>query len=145
MHITSHPNTRRVVLSSYRKKWSVQFTAEAAKLQQLLGHQCEGIDHIGSTAIPNMVAKPTIDILVTLKDIAEIDALAPLFEKHGYRCMGEYGIADRCLFWRRCSTTAPRHHNIIRTNVHFTLLIHTRLYRACWSPSKTICHFKCCA
>ena len=57
--------------------------------------------HIGSTAIPGLVAKPIIDILIVVDDINKLDALNPLFEKEGYECWGEDGITGRRFFCKK--------------------------------------------
>jgi GrpB-like predicted nucleotidyltransferase (UPF0157 family) len=95
---------RKVILSPYNIDWPVQFSAEAKQLQILLGENCVAIYHIGSTAVPTMLAKPTIDILIVVKDLVSIDKLNPLFKKRQYRCLGEYGILGRRFYWRGNTT-----------------------------------------
>lgn len=91
---------RKVVLLPYDPTWPQKFAAEASKIKAILGKNGDSLYHIGSTAIPAMLAKPTIDILVVVKSLAAVDLLAPLFEKEGYQCMGEYGIPGRRYYWK---------------------------------------------
>ena len=51
--------------------------------------------HIGSTAVPGLAAKPIIDLMVVVRDVTLVDALAGRFEALGYELLGELGIAGR--------------------------------------------------
>lgn len=91
---------RKVVLSPYDLAWPQKFIAESSKIKAILGENSDSLYHIGSTAISGMLAKPTVDILVVVKNLATVDFLNPLFEKIGYQCMGEYGIPGRRYYWK---------------------------------------------
>ena len=56
------------------------------------------IFHIGSTSVPNLKAKPIIDILLVVNDINELDTYSEQFERLGYEVMGEFGIKGRRYF-----------------------------------------------
>jgi GrpB-like predicted nucleotidyltransferase (UPF0157 family) len=53
---------RTVRLWPYTPQWQERFEAEKARLQCCLGHNILDIQHIGSTSIPDMIAKPILDI-----------------------------------------------------------------------------------
>ncbi len=58
--------------------WPERFAAERARISEALGDRAISIEHVGSTAVPGLAAKPIVDVLVTVAD-AEDDALdAPL-------------------------------------------------------------------
>lgn len=97
-----------VELAPYNSEWPQLFREEAAKLQAILKDNCVQIHHIGSTAIPGIYAKPIIDILPVVKDLALVDKLADEFEKLDYIVMGEYGIPGRRFYWK--SKTKRSHH-----------------------------------
>lgn len=59
-----------------------------------------GIHHIGSTAIPGIMAKPVIDILVIAASLDDIDRRSGGMGAAGYEARGEYGIAGRRYFSR---------------------------------------------
>lgn len=72
--------------------WSGYYTTEAAQLERAIGQYTVEICHIGSTAIPNIWAKPIIDIMAGLADSADIAyCIAPL-QTIGYTYMGEQNI-----------------------------------------------------
>jgi GrpB-like predicted nucleotidyltransferase (UPF0157 family) len=73
-----------VILKKYHKEWARAFEAEKKNLQNLLGHVALDIQHIGSTAVPGLVAKPIIDILMAVKSLGDVSSLRPLLEKAGY-------------------------------------------------------------
>ncbi len=54
--------------------------------------------HIGSTSVPNLKAKPIIDILLVVNGISELDTYSEQFESLGYEVMVEFGIKGRRYF-----------------------------------------------
>jgi GrpB-like predicted nucleotidyltransferase (UPF0157 family) len=85
-------------IKSYDPRWVGAFAGEAARLRIALGPLHATIDHIGSTAVNDLVAKPVIDILIQISDLKNIDERASRFEDMGYEARGEYGIAGRRYF-----------------------------------------------
>ncbi|MCI4656706.1 GrpB family protein [Cryobacterium zhongshanensis] len=70
---------RELKLVAYDERWPVIFRAHRNRLRKALGTTGVEVEHIGSTSVPGLAAKPIIDILVTVGDItAEEDYLAPL-------------------------------------------------------------------
>ncbi|HEU0301249.1 MAG TPA: GrpB family protein [Longimicrobium sp.] len=76
-----------------------------------LGENVVAIHHVGSTAIPDIHAKPVIDLLVEVGDIAEVDGRSSAMESLGYEVMGEYGIPGRRYF-RKDDRGGTRTHHI---------------------------------
>ena len=68
--------------------WADAFSTIEQRLRHMLGAKAASIDHIGSTAVPGLAAKPFIDIDVTLSDIAEMDACRVLMQDAGYEPRG---------------------------------------------------------
>jgi GrpB-like predicted nucleotidyltransferase (UPF0157 family) len=68
----------------YDAAWPDRYAAEAARIRGAVGQFVDDIQHIGSTAVPGMAAKPIIDIGVALKDVGAVDALTPRLEGLGY-------------------------------------------------------------
>lgn len=68
------------------------------------------IHHIGSTAIPNIYAKPIIDILVEAKNLTQVDTRNAAMATLGYEAMGEFGIAGRRYFRKHDAAGVRTHH-----------------------------------
>ena len=60
---------RELVIADYDPAWPVAYEQQAARIRAALGGQALQIEHIGSTSVPGLAAKPIIDILLTLRDI----------------------------------------------------------------------------
>ncbi len=77
--IIGGPERLEVELQEYDARWPETFLAHRERIREALGSTAVGIEHIGSTAVPGLAAKPIVDILVTVDDItAEEDYLEPL-------------------------------------------------------------------
>jgi GrpB-like predicted nucleotidyltransferase (UPF0157 family) len=82
------------------EEWKAMFESERAALAELLPGSILNIQHVGSTAIPGMVAKPIIDIAVAVETFEGAFQCVALLEKHGYSYRGEFGISRRHYFVR---------------------------------------------
>ena len=72
---------RDLSLVDYDPDWPRQYALHEARVRQALGETALTVEHIGSTSVPGLAAKPIIDILVTVPDItAEEDYLRPLID-----------------------------------------------------------------
>jgi GrpB-like predicted nucleotidyltransferase (UPF0157 family) len=100
---------RRVQVVPHDRQWSEQFRVEAELIAEALGGQIVAVHHIGSTAIAGISAKPTIDLLVEVRDIAQVDTLNPEMTRRGYEPKGEHGIVGRRYF-SRCAGEEHTHH-----------------------------------
>lgn len=78
----------RVEVVTYNKQWPSHFRDIAASLQALIGPEVIAIDHIGSTAVPGLSAKPLIDIDVTLPGLEQVLAAISRMEGAGYESRG---------------------------------------------------------
>lgn len=80
-----------IYLSPYNPQWPNLFIVEKEMLLSSLGTKIRDIQHIGSTAIPNIYAKPTIDIMIGVDSLNEIDSATILMlEKVGYEYIKKY-------------------------------------------------------
>jgi GrpB-like predicted nucleotidyltransferase (UPF0157 family) len=84
-----------VTLAPHDPDWLRAATAEAARIAAGIGSTLLRVEHIGSTAIPGIVAKPTIDLMPLVRNHNDLDACRAPMEALGYRWRGEYGIAGR--------------------------------------------------
>jgi len=91
-------------------KWSDDFAREAAALRETFGDALIDVHHIGSTSIPNIYAKPIIDILVETSDLNAIDLKTQGMTMRGYEAMGEFGLPGRRYFRRDNDQGVRTHH-----------------------------------
>jgi GrpB-like predicted nucleotidyltransferase (UPF0157 family) len=102
---------RKVEVVPHDPRWRDAFEAEAELVAAALGENVVAVHHIGSTAVPNIYAKPIVDMLVEVRDIAEVDGRSSAMESLGYEVMGEYGIPGRRYF-RKDNREGVRTHHI---------------------------------
>ena len=86
---------RRVELVPHDPAWAGRAAAESARLSEAIGATLIRIEHVGSTSIAGIVAKPTIDLMPIVRSLSELDARRPHVEALGYVWRGEFGIPGR--------------------------------------------------
>lgn len=93
-------NKRKQIIEvvSYDPAWPDLFENEDLLLKSIFSEIFVAVHHIGSTSVPGLAAKPTIDIILVVKDIGMVDKFNDQMEKLGYEAWGEYGIAGRRFF-----------------------------------------------
>ena len=89
---------REVKVVPHNPDWKVAFEVEAAVLRSVLGDEALDVHHIGSTSVPGLQAKPTIDVLIEARRIGKLDDLEGAMAEKGYEAWGEYGIPGRRFF-----------------------------------------------
>ncbi|MBO8435979.1 MAG: GrpB family protein [Spirochaetes bacterium] len=89
---------QHVIVTPYNPTWPEIYKEEKKLLSAIVGSNLIGIYHIGSTSVPNLAAKPVIDIMITVRSLSAIDDIENLFEAAGYEALGEYGIKGRRYF-----------------------------------------------
>jgi len=83
-----------VILTEYNPDWP-RMAARHAELLRVLGSTLVTVQHIGSTAVPGLAAKPIIDLMPLVTDLAELDQQRRHVEALGYEWHGEFGIPER--------------------------------------------------
>ncbi|MFI7340908.1 GrpB family protein [Streptomyces sp. NPDC050085] len=84
-HVAAPPKLNgRVTLREYDPRWPVVFDREAARMRELLGHVEHRIEHVGSTSVPGLPAKPVIDVLLIVPDAGDEASYVPALEELGY-------------------------------------------------------------
>ena len=73
-----------VYLADYDPDWPVLYEREAARVRELLGDRVRLLEHVGSTSVPGLPAKPIIDMLLAVADSADEPAYVPSMEAGGY-------------------------------------------------------------
>jgi GrpB-like predicted nucleotidyltransferase (UPF0157 family) len=73
-----------VELCEYDSAWPELFRREEERIRQGLGARVLALEHVGSTSVPGLAAKPVIDIVLVVADSADEEAYAPALEAAGY-------------------------------------------------------------
>ena len=89
-----------VSLAEYDQAWVDAFKAERDRLQEILNDRIVGIEHVGSTAIPGICAKPIIDIAVAVNNLHLADVFSPDMVRIGYDDAGDGGVPGQRIFGR---------------------------------------------
>jgi GrpB-like predicted nucleotidyltransferase (UPF0157 family) len=79
------PHNAPISLAEYHPGWPGLFTLEARRIQAALGETALRVEHVGSTSVPGLAAKPVIDILLVVPDSADEASYLPALEGAGYR------------------------------------------------------------
>ena len=69
-------NSQKVEIVTYDPRWPEYFEQESNRIKEVLGSYLKEIYHIGSTALPNMPAKPVIDMMLVCDNLDEIESIA---------------------------------------------------------------------
>jgi GrpB-like predicted nucleotidyltransferase (UPF0157 family) len=77
--------TGPITVVDYDPGWPALFSREADRIRRLLGERVLALEHIGSTSVPGLAAKPIIDIDLVVADSAAEDSWLPPLERAGYR------------------------------------------------------------
>jgi GrpB-like predicted nucleotidyltransferase (UPF0157 family) len=75
---------RAIVIAEYDPAWPHRFGVEEAKIRAALGPAALAIEHVGSTSVPGLAAKPVVDILLVVADSGDEGAYLPALEEAGY-------------------------------------------------------------
>ena len=102
--------TRHVVVVPYDERWAQDFKDIASEIRDALGELALDIQHVGSTAVPGLSAKPIIDIDVVIRDYSGFDAVVNALQSIGYRHEGDLGIVGREAFDYDGKAHLRKHH-----------------------------------
>ncbi|HLO47942.1 MAG TPA: GrpB family protein [Kamptonema sp.] len=97
-----------IVVVDYNSNWPIQYEQEKQRLLNAIAIYLEDIQHVGSTSVPGLAAKPIIDIAATLRHFPPHANLISTLEELGYMYQGELGIPGRYFFRRGI----PRTHHL---------------------------------
>ena len=90
--------TKRVVVVPYDEAWKNAFEEIKTEIEAEIGALIIGIEHVGSTSVEGMSAKPCIDMDVIIKDYSVFDEIVRTLGAIGYIHEGDLGIKDREAF-----------------------------------------------
>src|SRR5262245_17837584 len=87
-----------LVIQDYDPLWRDRFAVLAARTQTALGGLALRIEHVGSTAVPGLAAKPVVDLDVVVAAHADVNEAIRRLERLGYAHKGNAGIEGREAF-----------------------------------------------
>jgi len=100
-----------VLLVPADPSWPAAFAAEAERLRAAAADLPVAVEHVGSTAVPRLVAKPVVDILVGVPSLADADALVPRLQALGYEYVPAF---EKQIPDRRYLRTRKTHVHVVR-------------------------------
>lgn len=95
---------REIVIAEYDPAWPQQYEAHARVIMDVLGSTLLRIEHIGSTAVPGLAAKPIVDIVVVVPNSADESSYVPQLGAVGYSLR----VREPSFFEHRMLRTAAR-------------------------------------
>ena len=102
--------TKKVTVTAYDPRWPREFEAIRRELEAALGETAVGIEHVGSTSVPGLSAKPIIDIDVVIADHGALPEAVRKLAEIGYCWEGDLGIPDREAFCYEGKDHLCQHH-----------------------------------
>jgi GrpB-like predicted nucleotidyltransferase (UPF0157 family) len=99
-----------IVVVDADPEWPRQFHEITAYLEQFIGGSILRIEHVGSTSVPGLAAKPIIDIDVVVADEAQVPVVLHLIESAGYRWVGDMDVEGREAFEPISTPPLATHH-----------------------------------
>mgnify|MGYP000862974360 CR=1 FL=1 len=78
------PHNAPITLVEYDSRWPELFEREANRVRLVLGNKALQVEHVGSTSVPGLCAKPIIDMLLVVEDSADELSYVPALEEAGY-------------------------------------------------------------
>ena len=104
-----------VSLAPHRSAWAGAFKAERERLLDLFPDELQAVEHIGSTAVPGLAAKPILDILAGVASMRVADALVEPLCRAGYSTSAEFNatLADRRWLMRWADGHRTHHLHVV--------------------------------
>lgn len=87
-----------IIVEDYDPRWPQQFEALHSRIAAVLGPLAAAIEHVGSTAVRGLAAKPIIDLDVLLRSDEDLPAAIRALTSLGYQYRGDLGVAGREAF-----------------------------------------------
>ena len=79
-----------IVIADYDPRWPAMYTEESARVHDAIGEWLVGIEHVGSTSVPGLAAKPTVDIMPGLRSLGDSPHIVEPLQRLGYRYYPEH-------------------------------------------------------
>jgi GrpB-like predicted nucleotidyltransferase (UPF0157 family) len=111
-------NSDEIVVVPHDAAWPARFRIESQLLHVALNELKPSIEHIGSTAVPGLAAKPIIDMLVGVGSLAAFESQSKRLAVFGYQYIPEYerALPDRRFFKRVVNGVRTHHVHVVEKN-----------------------------
>ena len=121
-----------IVVVPYDPEWPARFAAIRARIEPALGDSAIAIEHVGSTSVPGLAAKPVIDIDVVVASLRDVPVAIERLATVGYRHRGDLTVTGREAFWSP-EGSVPHHLYVCPSGVlplrnHLALRHHLRTH-----------------
>jgi GrpB-like predicted nucleotidyltransferase (UPF0157 family) len=107
-----------IELSEYQATWPRVFDEEQGRICQVLEIPSQGLEHVGSTAVPGLVAKPIVDLMLGVGEFPPDEELLKRIEPLGWEALGEAGVPGR-LYFRMRGARQANLHVVLRRGTHW--------------------------
>jgi GrpB-like predicted nucleotidyltransferase (UPF0157 family) len=113
--------TDLVTIADYDPQWPILFESEKAAILSLIGHVVVAVEHVGSTAVPGLGAKPIIDIMVAVRYLADAQECVGPLQSIGYKYIPEHeaSIPERRFFRKPPHGTRAFHLHMVKLTSDF--------------------------
>lgn len=114
-------NSSPIVIESYCSEWRELFTQEAGLIQSVVGIYITVVEHIGSTAVPGLAAKPIIDMLIGVKNLADTPHFIPPLQTLGYVYVPEHEaeLPERRYLYKQANSEDTFHLHMVEPESEF--------------------------
>ena len=106
-------NIQQITVVQYDPAWSACFNALKKVFETHLNEIISDIQHVGSTSVPGVAAKPVIDIDLVIEEKSQLQQVIMVLNQLGYQHRGEMGITGRDAFGRLSAYAPDEGSNII--------------------------------
>lgn len=116
--------TELIHIEPYDPHWPARFADESERVRAVLAGEALAIEHVGSTAVPGLAAKPIIDMVLECTSYPPSAAVEQALAALGYEARGEFGVPGRHFYSKgnpRCFHihVVPRNGEVLRRTVAF--------------------------
>lgn len=98
----------KIEIASYDPAWPEQAERETERWTAALGEALVTVHHIGSTAVPNLAARPVLDLIPVIAEGVDLDSLHPAVHAMGYEWLGAHRLPRQRYCRRSSATTGKR-------------------------------------
>jgi GrpB-like predicted nucleotidyltransferase (UPF0157 family) len=109
----------RVAVAPYDPAWPALFADEAARLRTALGDRILSVEHVGSTSVPGLDAKPILDLMAGVESLAGAEGLLPALRDAGYEHRLDPDNPDRLYFVRGPAELRTHHLSLAEPGARF--------------------------